>query len=349
MARLRVAAVGTGWVTSNRHLPWLKKTAGIEVVGVIDRHRDHVAAAQRRFEIPHSAVAERASEVPWLDLVDAVTIGAAPMAHYELTLDYLAAGKHVLVEKPMAMTPAQANEMVEVADKRGLILAVVHNFQFARSVMRARRLLESGELGPLRGVWGIQLSNVRRRLPSWYEQLPQGLFYDESPHFFYLLRSFLGPALHVSSASAIDPPRGRSTPLSLSVTVAGGAAPGKIDMNFDSPISEWQFLVYGERRLAMVDIFRDVSVVFDNDGEHSARQIMKTSFDGMRGHIRGVAASGALLVRDRLAYGNDEVLRRFLASCVSGSPPSGISSRDGAAVVELQHAVLDRVSAGAGA
>ena len=346
MPPLRVAAIGTGWVTSNRHLPWLKKTDGIEVVGVIDRHRDHVAAAQRRFGIPRSAVAERASDVPWLDDVDAVTIGAAPMAHYELTLDYLAAGKHVLVEKPMAMTPAQAHEMIEAAARRGLVLAVVHNFQFARSVARARRLLESGELGPLRGVWGIQLSNVRRRLPSWYEQLPRGLFYDESPHFFYLLRSFLGTSLRVVSASAIVPPRGRSTPLSLSVTVDGGRAPGKIDMNFDSPISEWQFLVYGERRLAMVDIFRDAIVVFDNDGEHSARQIMKTSFDGIRGHLRGVVASGALLMRDRLAYGNDEVLRRFRVSCTSGIAPPGISSRDGAAVVELQHAALERVAAG---
>lgn len=343
MTPLRVAVIGAGWVTSNRHLPWLKRTEGVEVVGVIDRDDAHVARAQRRFGIPHGAVAERAAEVPWLDLVDAVTIGAAPMAHHELTLDYLAAGKHVLVEKPMAMTSAQAQEMVEAAEQRGLILGVVHNFQFARSVRRARWMLEFGELGALRGVWGIQLSNVRRRLPTWYEQLPLGLFYDESPHFFYLLRSLLGPNLHVASASEIDPPRGRSTPISLSVTVAGGRAPGKIDMNFDSTISEWQILISGERKLAVVDIFRDVLVVLGNDNEHSARQIMKTTIDGVRGHLGGVVASGILLARNRLAYGNDEVMRRFLASCRSGRAPLGISSSDGAAVVELQHAVLERV------
>lgn len=346
MTPLRVAAVGLGWVSTNRHIPWLKRTAGVEVVGVIDHYPERVAAVQRKFELRYGTVAHSSRDVPWLDLVDAVTIGASPDAHYPLVLDYLAAGKHVLVEKPMAMRPSEAREMADEARRRGLVLSVVHNFQFSRSVVRAQRLLSTGRLGSLRGVWGLQLSNPERRLPVWYEQLPLGLFYDESPHFFYLLRSFLGPDLRIASASIVAPPSGRATPISVSATVEGGRAPGKIDMAFNAPLSEWHFAVMGSRRMAVVDIFRDVLVVLNNDGEHRAHQVMRSSLDGVRTHLEGVISSGMLVARRRLSYGNDEVIRRWVEACRTGEEPAGISARDGLAVVELQREVLDATMVG---
>ena len=212
------------------------------------------------------------------------------------------------------MTVEESRDLLALASNNGRVLGVVHNFQFARSVVRALHILERGSLGPLREVWGLQLSNPRRRLPDWYEELPLGLFYDESPHFFYLMRRFLGGGIAVGDTTVVHR-HGRHTPVSVGAQLTGGAVPGRIDMHFEAPVSEWHLMVVGSRRLAIIDIFRDILVTLPNDGEHSAREILRTSAEAGVRHVVGAVTSGVLHASGRLAYGNDEVMRRFVTSC----------------------------------
>ena len=338
-ATVRFAAVGLGWVTTHRHIPWLGRTSGAQLVGVIDRQPERVDNVAARFALTHRAVSSDADGVAWLDDIDAVTIGTAPMSHHAVASGFLRRGKDVLLEKPLTMTVAESLDLVELAARNGRVLGVVHNFQFARSVRRALRMLERGSLGSLREVWGLQLSNPLRRLPVWYEELPLGLFYDESPHFFYLMRRFLGDSVTGGDATVVHR-AGRQTPVSVGAQLVGGAAPGRIDMHFEAPVSEWQLMVVGSRRLAIIDIFRDILVTLPNDGEHSARDILRTSAEAGIRHLAGAVTSGMLHAAGRLAYGNDEVMHRFVSSCRTRADPIRISGADGAAVVALQHAVL---------
>ena len=78
------------------------------------------------------------------------------------------------------------------ARDRKLVLATVHNFQFARAGARLFELLDEGRLGAIESVVGLQLSNDRRRLPHWHRDLTGGLFVDEAPHLLYLIRRVLG-------------------------------------------------------------------------------------------------------------------------------------------------------------
>jgi predicted dehydrogenase len=341
MSRVRMAVVGLGWVGTHRHLPWLRRCPAVEVVGVVDHRVERVAAASVHMPALQTAVAEEPGEVPWLAGVDAVSIATPPASHHRLALGYLEAGKDVLLEKPMAMEVAQAEELRRAAELGGRILGVVHNFQFARSVARLTRLLAAGRLGELKGIWAAQLSNPRRRLPPWYESLPLGLFYDESPHFMYLLRALLPGEPSLRSAQIVRSTEGRSTPARVSALFESGGVPAQVDMNFEAPVSEWQVAVIGSDRMAVVDIFRDILVVVRNDGTHAARDILRTSFDSVRGHLWGTFTSGVLLARGRLAYGNDEVMRRFADACLNRTEPAAISGRDGLRVVEMQHAILD--------
>jgi scyllo-inositol 2-dehydrogenase (NADP+) len=336
---IRFAAVGLGWVTTHRHIPWLRRTTGAQLIGVIDRRADRVTKATAEFGVSLGAVSSDADGVPWLDDIDAVTIGTSPMSHHAVASGFLRRGKDVLLEKPLTMTVEESRDLTDLASRNDRVLGVVHNFQFARSVRRALLLLERGSLGPLREVWGLQLSNPLRRLPDWYEELPLGLFYDESPHFFYLMRRFLGDGVTVGSTSVVRHP-GRQTPISVGAQLENGTVPGRIDMHFEAPVSEWQLMVVGSRRLAVVDIFRDILVTLPNDGEHSAREILRTSAEAGARHLVGAVTSGVLHASGRLAYGNDEVMHRFVSSCRTRSQPRGIGGQDGAAVVALQHAVL---------
>ena len=342
MKALRVAVVGLGWVGTHRHLPWLKRNRDVEVVGVIDHNFARVDRARTQFGASRGAVADRADEVPWLGEVDAVTIATPPATHAGLARSYLTAGKDVLLEKPMAVELDDAHELREVAHRDGRILAMVHNFQFARSAQRLERLIGAGRLGQIKAVWCAQLSNPERRLPEWYESLPLGLFYDESPHFFYLVRSILGAEPEMDHVQVSPGPAGRHTPAAITLLMHAGQVPVQISMNFEAPVSEWHITVIGSEALAVLDVFRDVLVVTRNDREHLGRNILMTTGDAMTSHLGGVMHSGALNVMGRLAYGNDVVIARFVDACRSRLAPQAISADDGVEVVRLQHQVLER-------
>jgi scyllo-inositol 2-dehydrogenase (NADP+) len=323
----RVVAVGAGWVTLHRHLPGIAATAGLELAGIVDRDVARGSAAATAKGVPHAA----SLGDPALGAFDAVTIGTAPPSHGALVTQALELGKHVLVEKPFAMDPDEASALVALARDRDRILAVVHNFQFARSVAAARRQVAAGTYGALRGVVGLQLSNDRRRLPTWYRELPGGLFYDEVPHFFYLVRAFLGDArvTDASFVASLDPHD--RTPRSAHIDLASGDRFATLDMRFAAALSEWQLLVLCERAIL---------AIVPDDGLHRPRQIMRSSLRATVGHWAGVVASGARFASGRLDYGNHEVFRRFASAIETGAAPEGISAEDGRAVVIAMHDAL---------
>src|SRR5207248_3827176 len=156
------------------------------------------------------------------------------------------AGKHVLTEKPFTMTLDEGEELAALARDRGLVLAVVHNFQFAPSVKRLRRWLNSGKLGQVRAVWATQLSNPARRLPTWFDELPGGLFYDESPHLIYMARALAGGELEPVSVTVHPSTRGRvHTPAQSHAQMRAGVVQVSIQLNYQAPVCEWHVAVRG--------------------------------------------------------------------------------------------------------
>jgi predicted dehydrogenase len=334
---LSVASIGTGWVTTNRHIPSLLRHSRVRLVGVIDRNEERGREAARRFGVEYS----RDMDAPWMRRVQAVTIGTPPETHHALVLEAIGRGMHVLTEKPFAMSPAEGREMVDAAERAGKILAVVHNFQFARSVSEARRRFRHGDAGELKSVFGLQFSNHARRLPSWYKQLPCGLFYDEAPHLLYLLKSFVPDFMptNVHVARSLD--AGDNTPRLVSTVHDRGTIVGAIDMFFDSALSEWQLVLMGSRETLIADIFRDILVRLPADNRHEGRDVLRTTASAVFGHLAGTITSGIGHVRGTLDYGNDEVIRRWVGAIETGVEPEGIAARDGLAVIEAMARVVD--------
>jgi hypothetical protein len=124
--------------------------------------------------------------------------------------------------------------------------------------------------------------------------------------------------------------------------------PAVLYNNFEAPVSEWQFAVYGSRAVGIIDVFRDVLVVLPNDGEHRAADVLRTSAVAIAHHLSGVVRSGLRLLAGKLLYGNEEVVRRFLDAVEGGKDPAGISAEDGLAITRLQHAILDAARASGG-
>jgi scyllo-inositol 2-dehydrogenase (NADP+) len=281
--------------------------------------------------------------VPWLDEVDAVTIGAPPFAHHDLACAALGLGKHVLTEKPFAMTAAEGIAMCATASAAQRILAVFHNFQFARATARLERDLAIGKLGNVRWIAAQQLGNPRRRLPSWYQTLPLGLFYDESPHFYYLLRRLAGD-LDLKDAVAWQRDNVGNTPDEIRLVYHGANnIPVTICCNFVSPLSDWTIMVGGSEALGIVDIFRDFYLRLPQDGQHGLPQIIGTSLHATFQHWLQYIPNGIAFLRGQLDYGNDEVVRRFVTATATGLPPPEISANDAQSVLGLQQQVIEKL------
>jgi scyllo-inositol 2-dehydrogenase (NADP+) len=339
--RVRIASVGVGWVARHRHLPVMDRSDQFEVVGVIDRNPGYAAEVAATRGYRRHAQASSLAQVRWIDEVDAVAVAAAPMAHYQLVKEALALGKHVLTEKPFVMTQAEGLELVQIAERSDRRLAIVHNFQFARSTKRLLADVASGALGRVRGVDAVQFGNPARRLPEWYEQLPLGLFYDESPHLLYLLRAIAGP-LRLAQAKIIPSMTGLKTPARIDAWFdASDAYPLRLSCNFESPVSEWHLLVFGERRLGIVDIFRDIYLSLPNDGTHDARRVIKTSLVATFQHWLQHVTSGIPHLRGQLFYGNDEVFARFAAAIEGDRNALAPIGPDRAMeILKLQHSIV---------
>jgi len=339
---VRVAVVGCGWVAQNRHIPVMCKSGRFDVVGVVDRRdgRARDIARNRRFR--RYAQASSLSDIPWIDEVDAITVATAPTAHYRLIKEALTLGKHVLTEKPFVMTVSEGEELTRMAENTDRRLAVVHNFQFARSTKRLLDDIANGELGELRGIDAIQLGNPLRRLPEWYEELPLGLFYDESPHLLYLARAVAGP-LRLERAMSVKSRSGLRTPARVEAWFEGAAGyPIRLGCNFESPVSEWHLMVFGEKRLGIVDVFRDIYLSLPNDGSHDTRRVVTTSLVATWQHWTQHLTSGFRHLTGTLFYGNHEVFARFGEAVAGNRAALGpIGAECALDALKLQHAIID--------
>jgi len=340
MSKINVAVIGLGWVATQRHIPIILRQPRLHLYGVVDKRAERLQSLSAKYPWIQTSLSQDA-EMPWGNQIQAVLIATDPLNHYRLAKHVLRAGKHLLMEKPLTMSPDEGRELVELAEKQKLSFCVVHNFQFARSTLRLKQMIAEGKLGEIQSIEAVQFSNPRRRLPVWYEQLPFGLFYDESPHMFYLLESLAGcPLMHLHST--VIRHSTKNTPIHVSAHYTAGGVPVRLTMNFEAALSEWHVFVQGTRAVGIVDVFRDILVTLPNDGAHRAREILISSVLAIATHAGGFFTSGLLLAQGRLFYGADIVWKKFIDQIDGNGLAEEISARRGLHIVEMQHEIMTK-------
>ena len=349
--KLRLALIGAGNVMKTRHLPALLRNVGLfELRGIVDVDITRSKQLADKHRIPHYSGLDGEhgiSTLEWFNEVDAVIIGVPPQGHYPLARECLLLGKHVLVEKPLALKIEEAKDLVSLAKAKHLVLAVKHNFQYAKSVLKLDGLLKNGELGRVQSIYCVQLTNQARRIPAWVEELPYGLFFDESPHYFYLTRKITGDELRIKSVYRSRSRLRSATPEILNLNLESGNIPVTVYWNFDSPVCEWQFIIIGEKKMAAVDLFRDILILLPNDTPHLGYQVMRTSILSAFQHWKGVAVNGLSYLQNKLNYGFDISQQNFHRAVTSGdvSHIQGMSGEDGLCVTEIQNEIVRQLDA----
>ena len=142
---LKLAVMGTGAIAVRRHLPEIRRSEEASLVAVFGHDPAHTKAVAEGFGARYATTdAQRIFRDPD---IDAVVVAGVNALHADLTVRALEAGKHVLVEKPMATSVADAVRMVRAAREASRVLMVAQNERLDPAHVRAREILASGRLG----------------------------------------------------------------------------------------------------------------------------------------------------------------------------------------------------------
>jgi predicted dehydrogenase len=194
--RVRIGVLGTGIIIRDFHMLTLQNNPKAEVVAAGNLHAESLERLGRQFNIPRTyADFEEMAGDP---NIDAVVIGLPNYLHAPVTIQMLEAGKHVLCEKPMAMSVAEGEQMIQAARRTGRRLMIAHMWRFDREILWLRDLVASGQLGKIfkvksHAIWLYEGPRPR----SWFVQ-PKlaggGALADMGVHSIDTLRFVLGGA-----------------------------------------------------------------------------------------------------------------------------------------------------------
>jgi predicted dehydrogenase len=254
---LRIGLVGAGHIAASHLAAW-REAPGCELAGILDVRREAAAARASQFGVER-VHGEIDSLVTDCDVVDVCT---PPATHAELARTAIAAGRHLLCEKPLVTSLDEWEELADLLEGSDSRIAVVHNLKYVRAVRRARRWLEDGRLGRLLRLSRLFLTDPAgdRMLagPHWSHELPGGRWFETLPHALYLIHSFLGPlepagvtALHTAGA----PPGAPAD----EVTVLFRGATGLADVHYSANcrLNRRLLTLWGTHGRVTIDLLAD--------------------------------------------------------------------------------------------
>ncbi len=266
--------------------------------------------------------------------IDAVAIATPPRTHHGLVRRALQAGKHVLVEKPLATGVADAEDLIELAAEVDRVLMPGHTFVYSPSVNKVRDLIRSGEIGE---VYFVTSSRMNLGL---YQR--DGVISDLAPHDLSILLYWLDrPFSHVSAAGQSIFQLGIPETAFLTVRFAGGAT-ANVQISWLAPRKMRQMVVVGSKRMIQYeDTSSDESVrIYDRGLDFSEAEAPATF-----GEYQLTYRSGDIVVpRIDAAEPLSLELEDFAKAINTGAEPRS-SSRLGLEVVralEAAHCSMER-------
>jgi len=206
---LRVGIVGAGNISA-QYSASLARLPQLRVTAVCDLEPDRAAALAARH---HGARVLPLPELLDADDVDVVLLLTLPATHAELTLAAIAAGKHVYLEKPLAMSVAEGREVVKAAAAAGLRVGCAPDTVLGTGIQTARAAVDAGRLGTPHSATAFMTTPGHERWhpsPAFYYRPGGGPLLDMGPYYLTSLVHLLGPVARVTGA-AVRPAATRTT------------------------------------------------------------------------------------------------------------------------------------------
>ena len=191
---IKVAILGAGLIAPHHAAGFQEVPELAQVVAVCDTDREIAENLAAMFAARVSTDYQEVFADPGVDMVD---ILLPHHLHYEVAMAAIRAKKHILLEKPVAVTCQQSLEIYEAAGKAGLYFGVAENTRYIKAYIEAEKMIRSSKLGDITLVRTFLPANERMRLSSenfWGRKINcgGGTLLDSGPHTFYLLKWLFG-------------------------------------------------------------------------------------------------------------------------------------------------------------
>ena len=238
-----IGVVGYGYWGQNLVRNFVQNQSA-HVVGVCDSDAAKLAVCKRYY--PSVGLTDNFQDLIKDPQVDAIVIATPVHTHFKLALSALQAGKHVLVEKPLAETSGQACHLIEEAQRRNLTLMVDHTFLYTPAVQKIRQLISEGALGDI-----YYYNGTRASLGLFQSDV--NVIWDLAVHDLSIIQYILNEAPVAVSATGASHVAGTPENMAHITLFFQSSCVAHISVNWLSPIKVRQTFIGGSRKMIVYD------------------------------------------------------------------------------------------------
>ncbi|MFC1576411.1 Gfo/Idh/MocA family oxidoreductase [Candidatus Omnitrophota bacterium] len=193
--------------------------------------------------------------------ITGVVIATPAVTHYKLAKQALIAGKHVFIEKPIALAIADANELIALANKNKAILMVGHILEYHPAVLKLKELVDNGELGKVNYIYSnrLNLGKVRNE---------ENILWSFAPHDISVIRLLLGEEPYEVTSVGGDYLNPKIADVTISTLSFNSGAKAHIFVSWLHPFKEQRLIVIGDKKMAVFeDSAKDKLKIYDQGFE----------------------------------------------------------------------------------
>jgi predicted dehydrogenase/nucleoside-diphosphate-sugar epimerase len=260
----RAAIVGTGYI-AEFHARALRALQDVELVSVCDANLTRARTFAAEWGVP---TAFESLQVMLADQkIDVVHVLTPPDHHHSLARSILDAGVNVFLEKPMCATIGEADEILELAEQKKLVVGVNHNFLFSGAFQTLREAVRSGALGLIDYVsfnYLYELGPIRLGpFDTWMFKAPENVLLEIGPHLVSALLELVGPpdSLSVMTDRDAHLPNGANVIRRWRIQMTAGRTAVDININLGPGFNQRTILARGLFGSAIVDFDSNICTV----------------------------------------------------------------------------------------
>ena len=243
MEKIKIGVIGYGYWGPNMVRNFFE-APGSQVIMVSDLRSERLSLVQSRY--PTVRVTQKAGELIEDPDVDAVVVSTPVSSHYDLALQALQSGKHVLVEKPLTATTDQAQSLIEEAERGKRILMVDHTFVYTAAVRKIHDLISSGELGDV-----YYYDSVRINLGLFQHDV--SVLWDLAVHDLSIMDYILPEKPILVSASGSAHIKGAPEDVAYLTLHFDSNIIAHVHINWLAPVKIRRTLIGGSRKMIVYD------------------------------------------------------------------------------------------------
>lgn len=343
MAKLQAAIIGAGLMAGKKHIPaFLKQKGKVKLTGLCDLNLQAAQRAANSFGIPNAY--GDLSEMLSNEKPDLVDICTPPQTHAKLAVEAMKHGCHVLIEKPMASTISDCDEIVNASREYGVKVCVAHSDLFYRPFMKAKELVARGDIGDFRGM-RIFLSTPTDYMTSqkdhWAHKLPGGVIGETGPHAVYMTLAFINPIRQVSvdAMKLLDYPWSQFEDYRIDLIGDRGIS----SVIFSYGTAQWmaRLDILGTKGILMLDL-EGMCIVRYRRPELRSLPVGVSLLSESAQIVWTLLSNGMRFATGRLRSTHDILLKRFVDSITNGTEPP-VTMEEGREAVRVTGMIVDRL------